>query len=72
MKVYLRVVGMAQARDAVETEWPDGWPIPREGETVYTAARDALYVRDVSWWPIGDPLNDDPEPFVYVVIGPAR
>ena len=48
-----------------EVKWIDGWPIPREGETVMTKNGDSLVVKHVIWYPNGE---DDSEPFVYLVL----
>ena len=46
-------------------EWPEGWPVPRVGDGVYTVDGDPLVVRAVDWYPHGE---DGSEPFVYVVL----
>ena len=52
--------------DAIpEIEWPEDWPIPREGETVYSKNGDSLIVKHVIWYPQGE---DGSDPFVYVVL----
>lgn len=51
--------------------WPEGWPPPRVGDEV-NVADGTVYVRHVVWDPQGDPEDDQPEPFVYIVLGPWR
>jgi hypothetical protein len=49
--------------------WPEGWPLPLEGQTVELPNERIanLYVRHVAWYPMGD--EDDTEPYVYLVLG---
>lgn len=68
VKVRTTVVGTP--KPAPQVRWPDGWPIPREGDPVEVAQPGddplTLYVRRVVWYPHGDAL---PDPFVYLVLG---
>lgn len=48
-----------------EVEWPEGWPVPRKGDGVYTSDGDYLLVRAVVWFLHGEGGS---EPFVYVVL----
>lgn len=69
MKVQISVVGSHPRPDIT---WPEGWPVPRLGEIV-SADSEEYSVRTIVWYPHGDPETpEDPEPFVYVVIGPQR
>jgi hypothetical protein len=71
MKVTTTLVGIMDHHR--ELEWPEGWPIPREGESVTLPGEDNLSVRTVVWYPEGsDEDEEDREPFVYLVIGPHR
>lgn len=67
LRVVVRVVGHSVRLD---NGWPEGWPVPREGEPIHIG-EDTLYVRTVAWYPAGD-IHGDHEPFVYVVLGPQR
>jgi hypothetical protein len=67
IRVKVTVVG---DRERPTVVWPDGWPPPREGETVELPDV-TLTVRRVVWYPVDDPEDLD-EPFVYVVLGPPR
>ena len=53
-----------------EVVWPEGWPIPREGEIVEAKGPTLLVVRSVTWYPHRD--EEGGEPFVYIVLGPRR
>lgn len=63
-KVITTIVGNFD--DAIpEVDWPEDWPIPREGETVYSKDGDGLSVKHVVWYPHGD---DGSEPHIYIVL----
>lgn len=68
MKIIVSVVGVIQNPDDKPVEWPEGWPAPREGDTVYLLDR-TLYVRLVVWCPQGSEKLE--EPCVYIVVGPT-
>ena len=73
MKIVTNLVGLMDHHR--ELKWPEGWPVPREGDTVHLDGLDdqdpaELSVRTVVWYPEGE--DDDAEPFVYVVIGRRR
>jgi hypothetical protein len=68
MKIKTTLVGIVDHTRTLD--WPDGWPMPREGESVDVNGLGGLSVRTVVWFPEGD--DDDPEPFVYLVIGQPR
>jgi len=53
-----------------ELKWPEGWPVPSAGDSVDLPGQGGLAVRTVVWFPEGE--DDDPEPFVYVVVGMPR
>ena len=62
--------------DAIDLQrrltWPAGWPIPDVGQAVHLpepGAAGTLYVRGVSWYPMGDADDSRPAPFVYLVLG---
>lgn len=68
MKILVTMVG-TQRREPVL--WPDGWPVPREGDRFEVpGAPEVTTVRNVTWYPEGNNEEDDSEPFVYVVVGP--
>ena len=70
MKIQITITG--EHRDQPD-EWPQGWPVPREGEEVTLGNGANVYVRHVVWHPSGSTFNGgDSEPFVYVVLGPRR
>lgn len=75
MKVVVNLAGLADHRRTLV--WPEGWPIPREGESVSVdlnsidGPTDGLRVRTVVWYPEGS-SSADPEPFVYLVVGKPR
>lgn len=46
-------------------EWPEDWPVPRVGDSVTLADGSTVEVTCVAWYPYGE---DDPDPFVYVVL----
>lgn len=53
--------------------WPDGWPVPREGDSFdvdVLGLSEVSTVRTVVWYPHGN--EEVSEPFAYVVVGPAR
>lgn len=72
MNVRIRLVGVVG--NPPEPVWPEGWPPPREGETVWNLpgpggiALPPMRVRPVAWYPHGD--GHGSSPFVYVVLGP--
>lgn len=67
-KIRCTLVGLTE--HARELKWPEGWPVPTEGDTVELPGLVAgLVVRRVVWYPEGDG-EDEPSPFVYLVIGP--
>lgn len=66
------VASLAGVVDAPDLEWPEGWPVPREGESVSLPGVGPLQVRTVVWYPAGNSDEGDPEPFAYVVVGPPR
>lgn len=70
MKIKVTLVGIVDRRRRLD--WPEGWPVPREGDTVEIPDLDEspLSVRTVVWYPEGG--DDDSEPFVYLVIGRRR
>lgn len=69
MKVMVSAVGVTNREHPIT--WPEGWPIPRVGDDVdIPALPEVAQVRTLVWNPEGD--HDDPEPFVYIVVGPAR
>lgn len=68
MKIVTTLVGITDHRRTLK--WPDGWPVPREGDSVDLPDAPGLAVRTVAWNPEGE--GDDSEPFVYVAIGPPR
>lgn len=83
VKVVVRLVaqpGMQYEVCREKVEWPEGWPIPREHEEVnlpglpesLTGGINTWHVRHVIWYPQGDPNSDDPEPFIYLVLGSRR
>lgn len=71
MKVHFSVVGQVVRPDDVKVTMD---AIPRLGETVTLPGLPphATNVRTVVWYPLGDVDDDDPEPFVYIVLGQAR
>jgi hypothetical protein len=71
MKITARLTGVI---DPPGLDWPEGWPVPREGDIVSLPGVGPLQVRTVVWYPAGDGDDDEGEldPFVYVVIGPPR
>lgn len=69
MKIVTTLVGIADHRR--ELKWPEGWPVPRVGDSVDLPGLGGLAVRTVVWCPEGEG-EDDFEPFVYVVIGQPR
>lgn len=58
------------ASSGAEIKWPAGWPIPPEDSQIDHPTAGTLWVRTVIWYPHGD--VEDPEPFVYIVVGPRR
>lgn len=52
-------------------EWPEGWPLPREGEAVETGSQ-TLYVKHVIYYPWGNRDEGDSEPFIYIVLSVSR
>lgn len=64
-RVVVRAVGMPDPPTLV---WPVDWPPPSKDDTVYGPDRQALRVRDVSWYTTGS--GPEGRPFVYVVVGP--
>lgn len=69
MNVVVGAVGVMNRDHKVV--WPDGWPIPREGDSITIPALDEVTsVRTVVWYPEGDGWKQDP--FVYIVVGPSR
>jgi hypothetical protein len=78
----LRVVAFPESRtsaglgyhEAGELEnrltWPDGWPPPAVDDVLELPGESVgrVHVRAVDWYPMGEG-PDDPEPFVYVVVG---
>ena len=68
MKVRISQVGVVDKR---VVEWPNDWPVPREGEQI-ELEEGTRYVRHVIWYPEGDHEERSlaHKPFVYVVIGP--
>lgn len=69
MKIIATLTGINDLRRE-PLDWPQGWPVPREGESVDMGVAGLLSVRSVVWYPEGN--RDSPEPFVYLVIGPRR
>ena len=63
-KVITSIVGNFDNK-IPEIEWPEGWPIPRVGDEVYSKNNDLLFVRHVCWYPHGEFGN---EPFIYIVL----
>ena len=77
MKIVATLVGIMDHHRHLT--WPEGWPVPREGDTVHLPHLDErdpaeLSVRTVVWYPEGDDESEglDREPFVYLVVGQAR
>jgi len=69
MKVVVTAVGFKTRSSDIT--WPKDWPIPRVGDDVdIPNFPEVSSVRTVVWYPIGN--EDDPEPFVYLVLGPRR
>jgi len=70
VKVIATIVGSTDPRRIVT--WPEGWPVPREGDSVTLHPDDPAVntVRTVVWYPESD--GDIPEPFVYLVLGSDR
>ncbi len=69
------LVGVVGQYPVPQVDWPAGWPVPREGDSVSLIEGDltAECVRTVVWYPQGeDDDGEATEPFVYVVIGPKR
>lgn len=71
MKIEINVVGVHPRPSVV---WPEGWPVPREGEEVHVPGLSAFtpVVRHVLWFPMGDPEDGESDPYVYVVVGRMR
>ena len=61
--VRVRVVGR---REPPKPTWPDGWPVPRQGEQVELKELGVLWVGSVIWYPDGEFGEGDP--FVYVIL----
>lgn len=70
MKIVTTLVGVTDYHRTLT--WPDGWPIPREGDSVDLPGLPSLAVRTVVWYPEGGDDGDEREPFVYLVIGNPR
>lgn len=74
MRVQFSVVGNIDPYDG--PEWGDLAAIPRRGEWLHLPGlpSDLSCVREVVWYPFGDPEapENGVEPFVYLVIGPHR
>lgn len=66
MKIVVSLVGSSEQPELV---WPQGWPVPREGESVALPGGDLLVVRTVAWCPRGGDPADPAEPYVYLVVG---
>lgn len=67
MIVHVHAVGVMNRE--VEVEWPEGWPIPREGDSIAVPEMpEVSKVRNVTWYPRGEEPGDPA--FVYIVIGP--
>ena len=79
MKVITRLVGPAARSGGrgISIDWPEGWAVPRIDEPVYLSDGTLIWVREITWHPEGERIDeDDPtdvtEPFVLVVLGPRR
>ena len=79
MRVVTRIVGPAcnSGGRGISIDWPPGWAVPRVDEVVMFADGTLVFVREVTWYPQGEGMDeDDPsdvtEPFVHVVLGPRR
>ena len=69
MNIRISYVGTMNRAQIV---WPEGWPVPRQGDSFNVEALgldEVTTVRHVVWYPHGD--EEGPEPYVYVVVGPA-
>lgn len=69
MKVQITITGEHRGE---RVDWPEGWPVPREGEQVCLPFG-YVCVRTVVWYPQGNSEGGgSAEPLVYVVLGPSR
>lgn len=66
MKILVRRAGIGVDITTPLQQWPVGWPPPRVGELVTYADRE-FTVATVDWHP-----DDNPEPFVYVIVRTPR
>jgi hypothetical protein len=71
MRIQFNIVGTVEQHDNV---WTDLGAVPREGEVVHLPGipEYETVVRTVVWYPLVDDEDEATEPFVYVVLGPAR
>lgn len=83
MRKIITVTGYHPRPDVV---WPANWPIPPIGAQLMIPRGEAMtgmsgplsddeqtltvYVRHVSWVPMGNPEEEDDEPYVYISLGP--
>ena len=71
MVIHFRVVGLMKRMDELHLAMD---VVPREGEVVEWRGVDegVLVVRNVVWYPLGDPEEESQDPFVMVTVGPYR
>lgn len=62
----MRIVWYAPEEQVDHVPWPEGWPPPRVGDTIWNAESVGMRVTSVEWFPAGEAPN--PEPFVHVVL----
>lgn len=65
-KIKFSIPWPDEAFRSPDPEWPEGWPVPSVGQSVYLKDGKCLIVSSIDWFPYGEDPGD--EPFVYVVL----